>query len=77
MVKSFINDKWISTQVDSGAESNIIDAGLLKELKSVNRNIKLSNKPGKLVCANGFLMTIQGIRTIDIVIRTKKRWWIL
>ena len=57
MVKSFINDKSISTLVDSGAESNIIDAELLKELKSVNRNIKLRNKPVKFICANGFSMT--------------------
>ena len=33
LFKWFINDKSILTLVDSGAESNIIDAGLLKEFE--------------------------------------------
>ena len=76
-VKSFMNDKLISILVDNDAEFNIINAGLLSELKSVNRNIKLRDKPWKYFCAYGSSITVQGVTTLDITIGTKKWRWIL
>ena len=68
LVKANIYGKSVSTLIDSGAESNIMDAQLFQEIKAKNKKIKLYERRGKLVCANGSTMEILGTTKVDIQI---------
>lgn len=54
LVKATTNVKSLPILVESGLEQNMTDENLFKEIKAKNKNIKLFQRKGKLICAYGF-----------------------